>query len=204
MQLKNANRTKLVLNRKISDYKCIMMLLGSRDVVGLRRLIAASLENGALPDKICETIMSSLEGAYNPRGVFNDCDLDIAFLVKSIGGPRLLYALQKSHGLPSVSTVQRYQRIPRLRPSIGHPKAEDIAENMSSFFAADIKPPPTWPCKISAGKLPGNILMFDGIALEPKCRYNQRSASGRCRISCTACASVRKREKAEKREKVTS
>ena len=175
MQIKNSNRTKLVLNRKISDYKRILMLLGSRDVSGLRRLISASLKNGASPDKICETILSSLQGAYSPRGGFNDRDLDIAFLVKSIGGPRLLFALQKSHGLPSVSTVRRYQRIPRMRPSIGRPKAEDIVANISSFFAADLRPPPTWPCKIPTGKLPGNVLMFDGIALEPKCRYDQRS-----------------------------
>ena len=86
------------------------MLLGSCDVSGLRRLIAVSLKKGASPDKnICETILSSLQGAYNPRGGFNDHDLDIAFPIKSIGGPRLLYALQKSHGFPSVSTVRRYQ-----------------------------------------------------------------------------------------------
>jgi hypothetical protein len=40
-------------------------------------------------------------GLYRPQGGFVKRDLDIAFLVKAIGGLHLLYALGKSHGLAS-------------------------------------------------------------------------------------------------------
>ncbi|KAJ7852220.1 hypothetical protein B0H14DRAFT_3085731 [Mycena olivaceomarginata] len=93
--------------------------------------------------------------------------MDISFLVKAIGGPRLLYALQKSHGLASGSTARRYQKIPKLVASIGIPTKEEINANISSFLAPEIKPPP----KCINGHIPGNILMVDGVALETKCKY---------------------------------
>ncbi|KAJ6546388.1 hypothetical protein DFH09DRAFT_927315, partial [Mycena vulgaris] len=94
--------------------------------------------------------------------------MDISFLTKAIGGPRLLYALQKSHGLASVSTIKRDKKIPCLVPSIGIPTQEEISANISSFLNPDIKPPPQ---PLPGGALPGNVLMFDGLALETKCRY---------------------------------
>jgi len=103
-----------------------------------------------------------------PQGSFVQRDLDIAFLVKSIGGPRLLYALQRSHGVPSWRTVGRNTRIPRLLPSVAAPTSDEIKANITSFFDPSVKP---HPMPTQTGHLPGNIAMFDGIALETKCRY---------------------------------
>jgi hypothetical protein len=61
-------------------------------------------------------------------------DLDIALLVKSIGGPRLLYALQRSHGIPSWRTVGRKTRIPRLLPSIAAPTPDEIKAILLLFL----------------------------------------------------------------------
>ncbi|KAJ7683107.1 hypothetical protein B0H17DRAFT_1160967 [Mycena rosella] len=94
--------------------------------------------------------------------------MDISFLTKAIGGPRLLYTLQKSHGLASISTVRRDKKIPHLLPSIGIPTQEEISANISSFLNPDIKPPPQ---PLPGGALSGNVLMFDGLALETKCCY---------------------------------
>lgn len=105
---------------------------------------------------------------YCPRGGFSKCDLDIAFLVKATGGPCLLYALGKSHGLASWRTVNRHIKIPRLLPSVGIPSADKISQNMSSFCDPKVKPPPK--CAQN-GCLPGNVVMFDGIALETRCCY---------------------------------
>ncbi|KAF8126234.1 hypothetical protein K438DRAFT_1636429 [Mycena galopus ATCC 62051] len=106
--------------------------------------------------------------------------MDLSFLVKSIGGPKLLYALQKSHGLASVSTVKRNNKIPRLVTSIGAPTLEDINANIASFFDPEIKPPPLQRPGIA---LAGNILMLDGVSLETKCRYcpDRNSILGLCR-----------------------
>ena len=48
-----------------------------------------------------------MAGIFTPQGGFSDRDLDIAFLAKAIGGPCLLYALQKSYGLPAEPTIRR-------------------------------------------------------------------------------------------------
>lgn len=101
-----------VAARKVQDYKCIMMLIASNEIAGIRRLIAASLRHGCSARSIVILIEQAIEGLYSPRGGFSDCDLNIAFLVKAIGGPCLLYALQKSHGLASDSAVRRNHKIP--------------------------------------------------------------------------------------------
>ena len=144
-----------------------MMLLASNDIVGLRRLLSTAMRRGASPQTICNLLERSIAGLYTPRRGFTKRDLDIALLVKSIGGPRLLYTLQHSHGLPSWRTVRRHHQIAQLLPSIGTPSEDEISKNIASFFNPDVKPPPS----ADLGGLPGNVLMFDGIALETRCRW---------------------------------
>jgi hypothetical protein len=100
--------------------------------------------------------------------------------VKSIGGPHLLYALQKSQGFASWRTVGRHYKIPRLLPSIGIPSADEINSNIASFFDPSAKPQPT---PAHNGVLPGNIVMVDGIALGTRCCYcpKRDSILGLCR-----------------------
>lgn len=71
------------------------MVLSLNDVAGLHHLLATGHQ------KICLLLNCAISGLYHPQGGFLKCDPDIAFLVKAIGGPCLLYALGKSHGLAS-------------------------------------------------------------------------------------------------------
>ena len=107
-------------------------------------------------------------------------DFDIGFLVKAIGGPHLLYALGKSHGLASWRTVKHHFKIPKLLPSVGIPSADEISQNVSSFFDPEVKPPLE---HAHNSRLPGNVVMFDGIALETRCCYcpKQDKILGLCR-----------------------
>lgn len=106
------------------------MMLSLNDVAGLRRLLGAAHRKGASPAKICSLLERAITGLYRPRGGFSKRDLDIGFLVKAIGGPRLLYALGKSHGLASWRTVNCHINIPRLLPLVGIPSAHEISQNM--------------------------------------------------------------------------
>ena len=150
------------------------MLLGKHDVPGLRRLIAAALHRGISAHHLVLRLQQAIDGVYRSHGRFNEWDFDIAFLVKAIGGPRLLYALQKSYGFASTMTVQRSTKVPRLLPSIGIPSADEMCANMTAFLDPSVKPPPP---PSPSGILPGNTLMFDGIAIESKCRYCPRRDS---------------------------
>lgn len=83
----------------MSDRKQILMLLSSNDISGVCCLLAAALCHGASTQTICTILNCAISGLYVPRGGFVQHGLDIAFLVKSIGC--LLYALQRSYGIPS-------------------------------------------------------------------------------------------------------
>ncbi|KAJ7938701.1 hypothetical protein B0H13DRAFT_1851287 [Mycena leptocephala] len=178
-QINNAKRSKAVAHRKISEHRRIMMLLATNDIPGLRRMLTVLARHGENPRSIRATLQRAVDGTFKARGGFNARDMDISFLTKAIGGPRLLYALQKSHGLASLSTVRRYTKVPKLVPSIGIPSHEEISKNISRFLDPEIKPPPI-PL---GGIISGNILMFDGIALETKCRYcpDRNAILGLCR-----------------------
>jgi hypothetical protein len=126
------------------------------------------LKRGVSARAIASLLQRIVDGSFAPRGGFSPRDLDISFLAKSIGGPKLLYALQKAFGIASLTTVRKTKTIPKLLPSIGVPTLEEINWNIENFLAPEIKPPPT---PNANGKLPGNILVFDGVSLESKCRY---------------------------------
>jgi hypothetical protein len=174
------------------------MLLSLNDVAGLHRLLAAALRRGANALTICGLLDRAISGLYSPWSGFAKRDLDIALLVKSIGGPRLLYALQKSQGFASWRTVGRHYKIPRLLPSIGIPSANEISSNIASFFDPSAKPE---PIPAQNGLLPGNIVMVDGIALETRCRYCPKHDSilGLCREhSCNVDTKVISLDSVEK------
>jgi hypothetical protein len=125
-------------------------------------ILAAALHRGTSAQTICTILTHAISGLYVPQGGFVQCDLDITLLVKSIGGPHLLYAL---HGIPSWRTVGCNTKIPRL---IATPTYDEIKANITAFFDTSVKSHPT--CT-PTGHLSGNIAMFDGIALKTKCRY---------------------------------
>jgi hypothetical protein len=77
------------------------MLLSSNDIAGLCCLLATALRQGASPQALCTILIHAISGLYAPQGGLVQRDLDVTYLVKSIGGPCLLYALQRSHGVPS-------------------------------------------------------------------------------------------------------
>ncbi|KIM86980.1 hypothetical protein PILCRDRAFT_4223 [Piloderma croceum F 1598] len=179
-KLSNAKSHAAITGRKIADHKWILMLLSPNDIAGLHHLLATALRQGASALTICGILDCAISGLYSPQSGFIKHDLDIALLVKSIGGPCLLYSLQKSQGFASWKTVGCHHNIPRLLPSIGIPSADEISSNISSFFDLSAKPQPT---SAQNGFLPGNIVTVDEIALETRCRYCPKHDSilGLCR-----------------------
>jgi hypothetical protein len=155
------------------------MLLSTNEIPGLRRMLTVQAKHGASPKAIQALLLWAVDGRYWARGGFGAREKDLSFLAKAIGGPQLLHALQKSHGLASVSTVQRHITVPTLVASIGKPTPEEISQNISNFMNPEIKLPLTYSEGLA---LPGNVLMFDGVALETKCCYCPRRNATHARI----------------------
>lgn len=156
-------------------------MLATHDIKNARRVLAAEIHKGASPHHILTKLRLAISGLYKPRNKYSTSDFEVAFLVKSLGGPRLLYTLHHSHNLPSTRTVNRKFNIPRLRPSVGHPSAEEINANISAFFSPNQRSSAV--ALTASGDLAGNVLMCDGVAIDEKCRYDPESgcAIGTCR-----------------------
>lgn len=97
------NRKLSNSHKQINDHQQITMLLATKDVQGLRRLLSVALRNGASLPTILNQMQCSIDGIYSPKGKFSERELAIGFLAKSLGGPRLLYAL-------SIPLCQLWQR----------------------------------------------------------------------------------------------
>ena len=152
------------------------MLLSQNKIAGVSRLLAASLRMRVSPETIGMQLQLAISGSYSPHSGWSDREYDIAFLVKAIGGPRLLYAMQQVEGYPSLSTLRRRKPIPELVVSPGIPNAMEMKSNISSFLGVKERPPPK-------SKMVGQVVVVDGVALEELARFDlkRNNVIGLCR-----------------------
>jgi hypothetical protein len=94
------------LQKKLSDYQRLVMMISQHKIAGVSRILSVALRNGASAKSICLKLHHTITGTYSPKYGWTSYEIDVAFLVKAIGGPRLLYALQKVEGYPSMSTLE--------------------------------------------------------------------------------------------------
>ena len=171
-------------NNKINDHQRLTMLLSTHDVKRVRQLLAVALRRGSSPRYLMGRLERAISGLYNARGLggkFSQRELHIALLAKAHGGPRLLYALNKSHGLPSPSTVNESFDVPCLLPCIKMPCAQDVHVNADSLLSPHIKPAaPSYP---SSNKQAGVEWMVDDVSTDEKGRYipKYNAIGGICR-----------------------
>ncbi len=141
------------------------MLLSQKKVAGVTRVLSTALRNGSSISAIYDRLQSAITNAYAPRGNWTNREFDIAFLIKALGGPRLLFALQKEEGYPSPTTLRRRKPIPEIIVSTHAPAASEFEPNISGFLGKGGRRPMKNP-------LIGQVLMMDGVALEESCRFD--------------------------------
>ena len=76
-------------------------MIASNDVKRLKCVIGVALRCGCSVSVIIMQVEQAILGLYQAQGNYSERELDIGFLAKSLGGPKLLYALCRSHGLPA-------------------------------------------------------------------------------------------------------
>ena len=116
----------------IDDFKRIQLMLSENDMPRVRRFMAVMIKRGASAKVILRELSKAIDGKYHPR--FSDREKKIADIVLIIGGPKLLYVLQKECQLVSASTVRRMTDRPVFHVSSGMPTKEELLENGSSSF----------------------------------------------------------------------
>ena len=120
------------------------------------------MKNGSSPSAMVLKLTNAVHKIYTPHPAPNDFDIDLACLTQSIGGPRLLLAMNRTFNLPSYRSLMRRQTVPVLVPSLSSPSFVEVSTNIEHFFCEQQQPNMS-TC--------GHSLLVDGVALEEKCRY---------------------------------
>ena len=156
------SRKLFTTQRNANDYQRLLKILASNDVKRLKCVLGVALKRGCSVSAIIIRVEQAINGFYTARGNYSERELDIAFLAKSLGGPKLLYALCHSHGLPAYRTITSHRTIPHLTPSGSVPTADEVSSNITSFFCQEQRP-----------QLPrcGHSLLIDGVAVDERGCY---------------------------------
>ena len=162
------------LTRQLDDYERLFSLIAVSDYKNTSRVLRVALNNGSSPAAVISKLQLAIEKKYTPQPGIDELALDLGCLVKAIGGPKLLFALNRAFALPSYRTISRHRMVPQLIPSILAPSFEDVSANISTFFNRQERPP---------SALAGHSILIDGVALEERCRYLRSSNNtiGLCR-----------------------
>ena len=172
----DANRKNSRLQKKLSDYQRIVMLISQNKIAGVSRILSVAHRNGADAESICIKLHRAIDGTYSPLSGWTSRELDVAFLIKAIGGPRLLYALQKAEGYPSLSTLRRRKPIAEVSVSVRVPTNHEISANTTALLGEGGRIPPKSP-KV------GQVIVIDGAAIEQAIRFDfsRNQLLGLCR-----------------------
>ena len=175
-----ANRKHGRLQKNLSDYQRMVMLISQNKIAGVSRVLSVALRNGANAESICIKLHRAIDGTYSPLSGWSSREFDVAFLVKAIGGPRLLYALQEAEGYPSLSTLRRRKPISEVSVSVGVPTHSEMSTNMTALLGEGGQMPPKF-LKV------GQVIVIDGAAIEQVIRYDfkRKHLLGLCREHLT-------------------
>ncbi|KAG2344265.1 hypothetical protein BDR05DRAFT_975625 [Suillus weaverae] len=143
------------------------MAISENDIPRLQQVINVALRDGTSIHKIVNKLEDALKGVYCPRGYGAD-DLDIATLVYRLGGRQLLFALNKTLGLPSLHTLQTRSVFTSITPTIGPIVNQNFDDNIRSIVLNT---------RIGVTSPHGVSLMVDEMAIEEMAihypRYNK-------------------------------
>jgi hypothetical protein len=105
----NAQRKIARMAKALSVHKRFTMLLQQNDVPKLRQTIGSALSHGASMSFLLEKLTETIEGTYRARGEYSETQYDAVTLVVRLGGPKLLFALARPLGLPSLMDWRRHR-----------------------------------------------------------------------------------------------
>ena len=151
------------LGSTVEAYKQMSILMSKHDIPRLRVFMARMIQRGASIKVVNRQLLLAIEGKYNPRADVTEVELDKAEHALIIGGGSMLYALQRTAGFLSKSTVFNHRERARFITSWDntvHPKT--LEANLQNFHLAR---KPQFDRAI-------HHLMVDDVAIEPRRRVS--------------------------------
>jgi|LauGreSBDMM110SN_4_FD.fasta_scaffold05830_1 hypothetical protein len=143
------------------------ILLSQNDIPRLRAFMARMIKRGASIKVVNRQLLMAIEGKYTPRPQVTEDELDKAEHALIIGGGAMLYALQRTAGFLSRSTVFSHRQRARFITSWDNNVHPDTLEaNLRNFHLAL---QPQFQRAI-------HHIMFDDVAIEPRRRVSPNDA----------------------------
>ena len=137
--LLNHNKKCLISNNRNTDYKRMVALIANNDLSRLDVLFKSCFKRGKSVRAVCETLGQAINGSYNYKQYSEKCK-DIGWLVLMIGGPRLVYAMNKLNIIPSTDIIRRYSNDTKVKEiyfSYSKSLEEIIATRLSEIIPND-------------------------------------------------------------------
>lgn len=75
------------------------------DYKNTNMVLLVAMNNGASPSAMVAKLSDAVRGMYTPHPTATQFDINLAYLTQSIGGPRLLFAMNNSLNLPSYRSL---------------------------------------------------------------------------------------------------
>ena len=96
------------LTQQVDDYERLFYHIAVSDYKNASRVLQVAMKNGSSPAAMVSKLLLAIEKKYTPRSGTDEFALDLGYLVKAMGGPKLLFALNRSLALPSYRTIGRH------------------------------------------------------------------------------------------------
>ena len=143
--------------------KQIFVLLARNELPRVREFMSRMLARGASPKMMLSQLGKAIDGKYTPRSDVTEDDLDKAEHALILGGPKMLWGLQRTEGFVSQRTVGTARERPRFITSWDDTvHASTVSANLDRFALAE---KPRYEKAIFH-------LMLDDVALEPRRRMS--------------------------------
>ena len=136
--LRSNSRRLIALN----DYELLLRFIAENNVPGIRRVLASAFKRGCGTLGALNLVQRASAGIYHVKGYASDEALaEKALLALSIGGPRLLYAMQRLEAWPSRSWLLQHGKVIKLLPTVGWDAVHSSLEwNLMQIFGDPSKP----------------------------------------------------------------
>ncbi|TEB22324.1 hypothetical protein FA13DRAFT_1695305 [Coprinellus micaceus] len=178
LRLENLNLKRRVtaLTNSARMTQKMLVYISQNKIPAVSRILKQSIRRRESAEYLLNKLVLAASGKYRACAEWSDYELDVANLIRLEGGPRLLYALSRSDGYPSKTTLRRRKPLPELMASLAFPIAKEMSHNVREFYGPSGRKPPPNPGV-------GQALMADDIALEEAPRYCtiRNSILGVCR-----------------------
>ncbi|KAJ7696885.1 hypothetical protein B0H16DRAFT_1903738 [Mycena metata] len=162
----NNSRKLLTQTKSLSDYKRLVVAIGSGDVKRVDRVIAVCVKQKRGIRGMLDAYLRAAKGLWKPANSEEEDMFGLAML--KLAGVRVTEIAHRALGLPGVTTLRNRMITPPLTASPGAPQVEEIQKNIEACFGGIVD-------ALAAKKVVHQIVMFDEIATEKRIRWDPRT-----------------------------